>query len=98
MSMFDRKLRVDLPFLDDTIAFHATNFSSKYPVFIPARSKNSQEVSDASCDSRIGVSGQLPSIQMRGVGEWQNDVGADLRSERRPILHFRGAGARPMDS
>ena len=62
VSMFDGKLRVDLPFFDDTIALHATDFSSKYPLLIPAMSKNPQGVSDAFCVSRIGVFGQPPSI------------------------------------
>ena len=46
--------------------------------------------------TQVGVFRQPNGIQMDEGGEWENKVWADLRSDRRIKLQFRGVGARPL--
>ena len=64
VAMFNEKLQEELPFLGDIIALHVMDVFSTYSLLIPARTKNPQEVWDASCSSRIGVFGRPLGIQM----------------------------------
>ena len=98
VSMFNEKLQADFLFPDNLTALRAVAVFSKYSPLTPARSKNRQEVSDAFCNSRIGVFGQPQLIQTQESGAWKNEVRTDLRPARRTKLRFQGVGAHPMDS
>ena len=55
VSMFNGKLRIDLPFVDDIITSHVTDVSSKYSPLTPVRPENPQGV-------RGAVSNLFPDI------------------------------------
>ena len=79
--------------MGDIIAPHVIDVFSKYSLLFPVRTKNPQEVRN----SWIRVSGPPLCGQMDEDGEWENDLWAELRRERRIKLLFQGVGARPMD-
>ena len=83
-----KKMQVDLVFLDDPIALRATDVPSKYPLLIPFRSKNTQEVWNASRHARVGVLRPPPGIQMDGGRRWKNEAWAELRPEPRINLQL----------
>ena len=68
VSMFNERLRVSLSFLGGIIALRALDAASKYPLSIPARSKNSQEVWDAPWSPWVGALGKPEGFQVDGVG------------------------------
>ena len=87
-ATFDEKLEADLLFPDDIIALHGTDVIPKYSLSIPARTQNPQEVRGAFCSPAIGVFGPPMSIQMDEGGEWENELLAALRCERRIKLYL----------
>ena len=95
VAMFNEKSQVDLLFLDDIIALRILDVFSKYSLLIPVRTKNPQEVWDASRRPRIWVFGHPVSIQLGEGSEWENELSAELRSDRRIKLLSQGVGAHP---
>ena len=94
VSAFNAKLQVDIPPLGDIIALHVMDVFPKFPLLAPVRSKNPQEVGDASANLRIGICGPPKCIRMHAAGEGKNEVWTDFCSGRRIKLLCQGVGAR----
>ena len=94
-SEFNEKLQVDLLFLDDNIALLAIDAFSKYPLLLPAKSKNPQEVWGVFCNRWMGTFSLPKCIQIDEGEEWGNGVRTDFCAERRIKLQFQGANAHP---
>ena len=96
VPMFNEKAQVDLPFLGDLVALRAMDMFSKYSLLLPVQPKNPREAWGVFCGGRLGASGPRMRIQMDEGGEWENEVWADLRAERRIKLQFQGVGDHPL--
>ena len=92
---FNEKAHVDLLFLDDIIALHAMDTSSKNSLLLPDQTKNPQEVSAAPCGCWLGSFVPPKSNQMDAGGDWKHEIRPDLPAEHRIKLQFQGVGAHP---
>ena len=72
VTVFNEKLQMGILLFGDIIAVRATGVPSKYSLRILARARNSQEISDVFCGSRIGVFGPPMCIHMDEGGEWKS--------------------------
>ena len=97
-ASFSEKAQVDLPLPDDIIALRDLDLFPRYSLFVPVRSKNPDEVWDASRTSWIAVFGNPRSIQMDEAGEWKHELWVELRTDRFIELQFQCVGAHPWTS
>ena len=75
----NEKLRADLLFSDHAIALHAAGVSSKYPLWVPARFKNSKAKRGVFRSSRSGIFAGPKCIRMDGGG-LMNSNGFEMHS------------------
>ena len=75
----NEKLRADLFLSDHAIALHAAGVSSKYPLWIPARFKNSKAKRGVFRSSRSGIFAGPKCIRMDGGG-LMNSNGFEMHS------------------
>ena len=64
VSMFHEKLRADVLFLDDIVALHVTDVSSKNSPLIPVRSENPQKRRAVFSILWVGICGPRKRIRM----------------------------------
>ena len=88
--MFNGKLQIELLSLDDIVASHVMDASSKYSPPVPARSKNPQELRGVSSGSWIGIFGPPKCIQTEEWAKRRNGVRANSCSGRRIKFLFQG--------
>lgn len=94
-SAFNKRVRVDQPFLGDVIALRATRLSPGKSPLVRAIPKNAQEVWAASAASRIARFGKPRGKRMGGGGENINAAWTGFRWARDRDRQFQGNGARP---
>ena len=93
VSSFNERVQVDISFLGDLITLRVLDLFSRYPLLVPARSKNPDEVWGTFCFSWIAVFGEPRIVQSDEGGEWKNDIWVDLRADRYIKVQYQGAGA-----
>ena len=71
VSMFNERLQMDLLFLEDIVALHFMDVSSKYSIPTRVRPKNPRTVWDAFLSSRVGVFGTAKCLHSDEGGEWE---------------------------